>query len=71
MIAYQFYLLDEDDRDVDRQDRRCVDDDAAIRVARSLCLENNIDVWCEARRVARIPSGNFAAMPGLVSNRLA
>jgi hypothetical protein len=60
MVEYQFYLLNEDDRDVARQDYCCADDQAAMEVARSLCLENRIDVWSQARRVARIGQSEFA-----------
>ena len=65
MIAYQFYLLDDNDSDVARQDHSCTDDNAAIQVARSICLENNVDVWSEARRIARIGQSDFAATPRL------
>lgn len=62
MTAYQLYFLNDDDRDVARQDHVCADDPAAIRMGRSLCFEHNIDIWNGARRVARIPQGNFALL---------
>jgi len=64
MTAYQLYFLNEDDRDVARQDHVCADDPAAIRMGRSLCFEHHIDIWAGARRVARIPRGNLAFLPG-------
>jgi hypothetical protein len=68
MTAYQLYFLDDDDRDVARQDHVCADDRAAIRMGRSLCFEHHIDIWNGARRVARIPRGNLA-LPPLVPPR--
>lgn len=60
MPNYQLYLLSDDDRDVGRQDHSCADDRAAILIGRSLCFDQNIDIWHEARRVARVQKGDFA-----------
>lgn len=60
MSRYQFYLLNSADRDVDRQVHSCMDDQAAVQMARSLCFDNNIDVWQGARRVARVKKADFA-----------
>ena len=59
VIDYQLYFLGDDDRDVDRQDHRCADDRAAVLTGRSLCFENNIDIWQGTRRVARVSRGDF------------
>jgi len=60
---YQLYFLDDDDRDIARQEHRCADDRAAVRRGRSLCMEHNIDIWDNARRVARIHKEQFRAAP--------
>ena len=59
MIDYQLYFLSDDDRDVDCQGHRCADDRAAVLTGRSLCFENNIDIWQGTRRVARVSRGDF------------
>lgn len=60
MPYYQLYLLSDDDRDVARQDHSCADDHAAVQIGRSLCFDQNIDIWHEARRVARVQKSDFA-----------
>jgi hypothetical protein len=60
MSEYQLYLLSDDDRDLAREVHTCIDDHAAILVGRSLCFDHNIDIWHEARRVARIEKGDFS-----------
>jgi hypothetical protein len=60
MALYQLYFLNDSDRDVERQDHRCADDDAALQIGRSLCFDRNIDVWSGGRRVARIGKDKFA-----------
>lgn len=44
MSKYQFYLLNSADRDIDRQVHSCANDGAAMQLARSLCLDNNVDI---------------------------
>lgn len=63
MSPYQFYLLNSADRDVDRQVHSCTNDRAAVQMARSLCFDNNIDIWQDARRVARVGRDDFSMMP--------
>lgn len=65
MFHYQLYFLADDDRDVLRQDHCCTDDSAAILIGRSLCFEYNIDIWHDARRVARVQKGDFSLEPSL------
>lgn len=69
MARYQLYFLTEDDRDVNREDHSCTDDRAAILMGRSLCLEHNIDIWHDARRVARVSRGDFSLEPLLARQR--
>lgn len=64
MSKYQFYLLNSADRDIDRQVHSCANDGAAMQLARSLCLDNNVDIWHGVRRVARVGKGDFA-MPSV------
>jgi hypothetical protein len=59
MTKYQLYFLGDGDRDVAREDHRCADDRAAILIGRSLCLDHNIDIWQDTRRVARVSRGDF------------
>jgi hypothetical protein len=59
MTHYQFYFLNDCDRDVARQDYSCADDRAAIFIGRSLCFDHNIDIWHEARRVSRVQKSDF------------
>lgn len=65
MSQYQFYLLNSADRDVDQQMHRCQDDHAAVQLARSICFDNNIDIWQGARRVARVGKSDFAVIARL------
>jgi len=59
MTQYQLYFLSDEDRDVAREDHFCSDDRAAIVMGRSLCRDYNIDIWQDARRVARVSVADF------------
>ena len=63
MAHYQLYFLSDDDREVNREDHVCIDDRAAILMGRSLCFDYNIDIWHDARRVARVSRGDFSLGP--------
>jgi hypothetical protein len=60
MALYQLYFLNEQDRDVGRQELRCASDGEVLRMSRSLCFDRNIDIWCDGRRVARVSRDQFA-----------
>jgi hypothetical protein len=67
MINYQLYFLSDDDRDVNHQDHCCADDHAAVLIGRSLCFENNIDIWQGTRRVGRVSRADFRLALGTPS----
>jgi len=60
MALYHLYFFDGDGRNVDRRAFDCADDHAALQMARSLCLDHDIDVWQKARRIAQVKPGDFA-----------
>ncbi|HVO95388.1 MAG TPA: hypothetical protein VMT22_21205 [Terriglobales bacterium] len=59
MTQYQLYFLSDEDRDIAREDHCCSDDRAAIVMGRTLCRDYNIDIWQDARRVARVSVCDF------------
>ena len=59
MTQYQLYFLSDEDRDIAREDHCFSDDRAAIVMGRTLCRDYNIDIWQDARRVARVSICDF------------
>ena len=54
MILYRFYWLDWRERIVRREEHYCRDDLEALEIAESLNVGHDIEVWQNARRVARV-----------------
>lgn len=53
MAGYYVYILGDDDHIVDRVEVITADDEEAKRLARQLVADRAIELWQEARKIAR------------------
>jgi hypothetical protein len=58
MATYRFMLLNASGRVVDGDLQDCVDDLAALERARTLSRSHVIDIWQDARHIAKVKQGD-------------
>lgn len=61
MATYRFMFLNLQDRVVDGDLQDCVDDLAALDRARTLSRSHVIEIWQDARHVAKVKLGDLNA----------
>jgi hypothetical protein len=56
MKAYQVYILSADDHITSRKDISCEDDETAEKQAEQMVNDHGVELWQEARKIAKYNS---------------